>query len=146
MEAYPVKLAKRAKPARRGAAFVARRRSDGAIWLRRRPETGLLGGMAEPPTSDWRAGQDGAVGAAAAPFPADWAQKGAVTHVFTHFTLTLEVWQADLDRDPGTDGWWSGANRLAGEALPTLMKKAIALAAPGALPPAPQKPKRTRLT
>ena len=146
MEDYPVKAAKRAKPARRGAAFVAVRPADGAIWLQRRAETGMLGGMAEPPTTDWRVGADGAVGAGAAPFPADWRPAGAVVHVFTHFTLTLEVWRAELRGDPGTEGWWAGPNRLGGEALPTLMKKAIALAEPRAFPPEPVKPKRSRMT
>jgi A/G-specific adenine glycosylase len=146
MEDYPVKAAKRAKPARRGAAFVAVRPADGAVWLRRRAETGMLGGMAEPPTTDWRVGQDGALGASAAPFPATWTPAGAVVHVFTHFTLTLEVWRADMAVDPGTEGWWAGPNRLPGEALPTLMKKAIALAAPGAFPPEPAKAKPSRST
>lgn len=146
MQSFPVKAAKRAKPERRGAAFVAVRERDGAVWLRRRPESGMLGGMAEPPTTDWRVGQDGAVGAEAAPFKAAWTPAGAVVHVFTHFTLTLEVWRATLQSDPGTEGWWAGPNRLPGEALPTLMKKAIALAAPDALAPEPEKPKRKRTT
>jgi len=146
MEDYPVKAAKRAKPARRGAAFVAVRPADGAIWLQRRAETGMLGGMAEPPTTDWRVRQDGAVGADAAPFPAAWQPAGAVVHVFTHFTLTLEVWRAEIDGEPATEGWWAGPNRLGAEALPTLMKKAIALAAPAAFAPEPAKPKRSRMT
>ena len=41
-----VKAVKAERPARRGAAFVAVR-PDGAVLLRKRAETGLLGGMAE---------------------------------------------------------------------------------------------------
>ncbi|KAB0679562.1 A/G-specific adenine glycosylase [Aureimonas leprariae] len=126
---FPVKLPKRAKPARRGAAFVAVRRSDGAVWLRRRPEAGMLGGMAEPPTTGWSAKGDGATGAEAAPFPAAWAHRGVVSHGFTHFDLALDVWHAVVDETGETmDGWWSPPGRIGTEALPTLMRRAIALA------------------
>ena len=40
------------RPTRHGAAFVAVR-DDGAVLLRRRPDKGLLGGMAEVPGSEW---------------------------------------------------------------------------------------------
>ncbi|MBC8130380.1 MAG: A/G-specific adenine glycosylase [Rhizobiaceae bacterium] len=148
MEAYPVKAAKPAKPARRGAAFVAMRRSDGAVWLRRRPEKGMLGGMAEPPTSDWSIRGDGAADLTAAPFPASWVHAGAVGHVFTHFTLTLDVYRAEVagpKTDDGIktpDGWWSSPNALPAEALPTLMRKAIAVALPGAFGSLQSSPKR----
>lgn len=128
METYPVKAAKRPKPARKGAAFVAFRREDGAVWLRRRSESGMLGGMAEPPTTGWSVKSDGSLGAGSAPFAAAWTPAGSVEHVFTHFTLTLEVWRAELADAPDAEGWWSSPNALPGEALPTLMRKAIAVA------------------
>ncbi|KQT61288.1 MULTISPECIES: A/G-specific adenine glycosylase [unclassified Aureimonas] len=131
MERFPVKLAKRAKPLRRGAAFVAVRPADGAVWLRRRPASGMLGGMAEPPSSAWSSKADGATGPGAAPFPADWTLKGSVAHGFTHFDLELEVWRAASESDPPGEGWWSGRNAIGGEALPTLMRKAIAIAIQG---------------
>jgi A/G-specific adenine glycosylase len=56
-ELYPVKPAKAERPARKGAAFVAVR-NDGAVLLRKRPESGLLGGMAEVPTTAWTARMD----------------------------------------------------------------------------------------
>ncbi|OQM76978.1 hypothetical protein BFN67_10810 [Pseudaminobacter manganicus] len=46
------------RPMRRGAAFVAVR-DDGAILLRKRTESGLLGGMSEVPTTGWTARKDG---------------------------------------------------------------------------------------
>ena len=52
-EALPVKARRSAKPVRRGVAFWAMR-EDGALLLRKRPERGLLGGMAEVPSTDWR--------------------------------------------------------------------------------------------
>ena len=130
-ELYPVKAAKAERPARRGAAFVAVR-SDGAVLLRKRPDRGLLGGMAEVPTTGWTARSDGAVDASAAPFPADWRRAGSASHVFTHFSLELTVFRADCDEAPDGDWWWSERTSLLGEALPTVMKKVIEAAIPGA--------------
>ncbi|WP_185985547.1 A/G-specific adenine glycosylase [Aureimonas mangrovi] len=124
-ETFPVKVKKAAKPSRIGAAFVALRRGDGAVLLRKRPSTGMLGGMSEPPTTAWSARADGATGEDAAPFPADWRLVGEVRHGFTHFDLTLEVWRAVVMEVPDTSGWWAPADALDAEALPTLMRKAI---------------------
>jgi A/G-specific adenine glycosylase len=131
-ERFPVKAQKAEKPLRKGAAFVAVRR-DGAVLLRQRAEKGLLGGMSEVPTSAWTARQDGADGIAAAPFPAPWQSCGTITQVFTHFTLNLSVYRSDAGEMPApSDHWWSPPEELAGEALPTVMKKAIEAAIPGA--------------
>ena len=131
-EFYPVKAPKADRPARVGAAFVAVD-GRGAVLLRKRPESGLLGGMAEVPGTAWTARSDGATGADAAPFPADWRRAGAAAHVFTHFSLDLTVWRADVVGLEAPQGmWWSLPSQLAGEALPTVMKKAIEAAIPGA--------------
>lgn len=131
-ERFPVKAPKAEKPSRQGAAFVAVR-PDGAVMLRRRPEKGLLGGMSEVPTSSWTARRDGASGTDAAPFPAEWKSRGTITHVFTHFALTLSVYRADVEHRPAPAGhWWSKPADLDGEALPTVMRKVIEAAIPGA--------------
>ena len=131
-ELLPVKAARAERPARRGAAFVAVRR-DGAVLLRKRTARGLLAGMAEVPTSDWTARADGADDATAAPFPAPWRRAGSIGHVFTHFSLELAVWRADVDDTDAPAGyWWSRPQTLMDEALPTVMKKAIEAAIPGA--------------
>lgn len=130
-EFYPVKLAKAEKPLRRGAAFVAVR-SDGAILLRKRPDKGLLGGMTEVPTTNWTARTDGATGAEAAPFDANWRKAGQISHVFTHFSLELDVFCAEVNGDTPMSHFWSRPAEIAGEALPTVMKKAIEAAIPGA--------------
>ncbi|MDN2566833.1 A/G-specific adenine glycosylase [Aquibium sp. A9E412] len=131
-EPLPLKAPKPDRPLRRGAAFVARR-ADGAILLRRRPERGLLGGMSEVPSSAWTARQDGATGAEAAPFAADWRPAGTIGHVFTHFALELAVYHAEVAASAAPAGcWWSAPDELPGEALPTVMKKAIEQAVPGA--------------
>ncbi|MEW9806918.1 A/G-specific adenine glycosylase [Mesorhizobium sp. ZMM04-5] len=131
-ELLPVKGKKIEKPQRRGAAYVAVRK-DGAILLRKRPDEGLLGGMSEVPTTGWTARVDGDTGVEAAPFAADWRHRGSVAHVFTHFTLELTVYRADIGSLATPAGhWWSPISAVHDEALPTVMKKAIESAIPGA--------------
>jgi A/G-specific adenine glycosylase len=140
-EMYPVKLAKTERPTRLGAAFVAVR-SDGAVLLRRRADKGLLGGMVEVPGTDWTTPRRAGAKVAAAPViapvfagMAGWSRiPGHVVHVFTHFRLELGVWTAafPLQAAAPADCWWEPAETLAGEALPSVMKKAIEAAIPGA--------------
>ncbi len=127
-EEFPRKAAKKPKRLRRGAAFVARSRMDGAVLLRRRPPSGMLGGMTEPFTTGWSAKTDGATGADAAPFPADWGYVGEVAHGFTHFDLALEVWTARINPHEAQGGWWVDIEDLSSAGLPTLMHKAVKLA------------------
>jgi A/G-specific adenine glycosylase len=131
-ELYPVKAPKAEKPQRVGAAFVAVRNGN-AILLRKRPDTGLLGGMSEAPTTAWTARVDGATSADAAPFPAEWSRTGSISHVFTHFALELAVYRADVADAPLKPGdRWARLADIHNEALPTVMKKAIEAAIPGA--------------
>lgn len=151
-ELYPVKSGKKAKPLRSGAAYVA---VDGGchLLLRKRPPEGLLGGMSEVPTTAWTSNRDGATGIDHAPFAANWQPCGTVTHVFTHFELRLSVYRADVERSEveaergaaaftqqdakarSDNGFWVPVTNLDGEALPTVMKKAISAAIPAAFKP-----------
>ncbi len=131
---YPVKAEKAVRPTRHGAAFVAVR-DDGAVLLRRRPDKGLLGGMAEVPGSQWVNRANGLSPLADTPIQADWRLlPGTVVHVFTHFRLELNVYCARLGAmEQAPSGcWWAPAETLAGEALPSVMKKVIEAALPGA--------------
>ncbi|MDO3434497.1 A/G-specific adenine glycosylase [Rhizobium sp. CBN3] len=129
-ELFPVKAAKKEKPVRHGAAFIAVT-GEGEILLRRRAESGLLGGMTEVPTTTWTARLDGETSVTAAPFAAAWQASGTVTHVFTHFELRLAIWRAAVPSPVDTnDGWWEPVTNLEAQALPTVMKKAIAAAIP----------------
>jgi A/G-specific adenine glycosylase len=124
-EDLPAKAAKAPKPLRAGLAFWTLNPA-GDVLLRRRPETGLLGGMMEVPSSPWTAGpQDDPL--RHAPVAADWRRlPGAVRHVFTHFELRLEVAAA---RAGGgwreADGIWVPLDRLSDQALPTVMRKVV---------------------
>ncbi|HXR86738.1 MAG TPA: A/G-specific adenine glycosylase [Stellaceae bacterium] len=130
-EELPARQAKRAKPLRRGVAFLAVR-GDGAVLLRRRPAKGLLGGMMEVPSSDWVSGAlDRAAAEKAAPVSARWsALPGVVRHSFTHFDLELMVLTGKT-RATKVEGVWVQPDALDTQALPTVMKKVIAFAMNG---------------
>ncbi len=126
-ELLPVKAAKAETPTRRGDAYVAIR-ADGAVLLRRRPPSGLLGGMTEVPGGAWTSRADGR---AEPPFAAGWRRVPApVEHVFTHFRLVLDVHRAVVPAATAAPvgTWWSPRAALTGEALPTVFAKVIAAA------------------
>ena len=122
----PRKAPKKVKPTRKGMAFLLMD-GDGHVLLRKRGDKGLLAGMSEPMTTEWT--EDGAMeDVCLAPISANWERAGQdVKHTFTHFHLLMSVWLA-----PAPAGfelpegyWWSSPDDLEGEALPTVMKKAL---------------------
>ncbi|MFZ9394937.1 MAG: A/G-specific adenine glycosylase [Erythrobacter sp.] len=117
----PRKAAKKARPQRRGTAFWIER--DGKVWLVTRPGTGMLGGMRALPDDGGSAQADGT---GKAPHPGAQARLGAVTHVFTHAALTLDL--VRLDAQPLGEGQWWPVERIAEAGLPTLYAKAALLA------------------
>jgi A/G-specific adenine glycosylase len=129
-DTFPRKAPKKSGALRRGAAFVVTRGEE--LLVRSRAEKGLLGSMTEVPGSDWLAGQDDEAARAQAPTlngVARWHRKaGVVTHVFTHFPLELVIYTAQVaagTRAPKGMRWVPIAT-LADEALPNVMRKAIA--------------------
>jgi A/G-specific adenine glycosylase len=129
-ETFPRKAPKKAGTLRRGAAFIVTRGDE--LLVRTRAEKGLLGGMTEVPGSEWLAGQDDKIALKQAPALRGierWHRKaGVVTHVFTHFPLELVIYTAEVAaRSRAPDGMrWVPIATLAGEALPNVMRKAIA--------------------
>ena len=126
-ESFPRKAPKKAGVTRYGAAFVLTRQ-DGAILLRTRPAKGLLGGMAEVPTSEWRADYELGGAAQDAPLPLRWAQVAEpVRHVFTHFPLELTVFSGSVPAHiPAPAGMrFTPLSKLSGEPLPSLMLKVV---------------------
>jgi A/G-specific adenine glycosylase len=129
-ETFPRKAPKKTGELRRGAAFIVTRGDE--LLVRTRAEKGLLGGMTEVPGSEWLAGQGDKAALQQAPAlkgVVRWHRKvGVVTHVFTHFPLELVVYTAKLAaRSRAPEGMrWVPIATLAGEALPNVMRKAIA--------------------
>lgn len=119
----PRKTRKPAKPVRLGIAYLGRR-ADGAWLLVRRPPHGLLGGMLGWPGSDWSTQSPDDV----PPISAEWRSlPGEVRHTFTHFHLRLGLRVAHLPMS--APGMFVPAHEFDPAALPTVMRKAYALAA-----------------
>ena len=129
-ERFPVKAPKKTKPARNGRAFWIEREVDGEghVWLVRRPGKGMLGGMRALPDDGWSARADGS---GEGPLAGPWESAGKVGHVFTHFSLSLNLSvylgnQCDsLAQETGE--WWP-LDRIEDAGLPTLFAKAARLA------------------
>lgn len=112
---FPVKGRKIARPHRTGVAWVMRD-GQGRVAVARRPDKGLLGGMIGLPTSDWSEAPE-----VTDPVVADWSDAGAIEHVFTHFSLTLQVRVATTAAKDVI--WLEEAEALS--ALPTVFAKAL---------------------
>jgi len=108
-ERFPAPKRKRERPHRHGVAYWIERR--GAVWLVRRPDKGLLGGMAALPGPEWSAEQPGERGLA------------TIHHGFTHFTLDLHL--VARAEPPAGEGWWQPIERIGEAGLPTLYRRAV---------------------
>lgn len=118
--AYPVKIRKKPRPERAG--YVWWLQNDNHVWLVRRPDKGLLGGMRALPTSDW-SGEP----AYLPPVQGKWSRlQRSVSHVFTHFALNLQVEWLHAQRDCvfGQSGEWWPIEDIGAAGLPTLFAKA----------------------
>ncbi|MBP3687823.1 MAG: A/G-specific adenine glycosylase [Alphaproteobacteria bacterium] len=88
--------------------------SKGEILIRKRTEKGLLSGLYEFPWVD-----EGVL------FPTAQDTENAVTHVFTHFKLTLQIYTFCTDTSPIADGIFIAPQNLNNYPFSTLMKKVI---------------------
>jgi A/G-specific adenine glycosylase len=125
-ELLPARQPKADRPVRRAVMFWIRR-ADGAVLMRRRPESGLLGGLMEFPSTPWiEGGEILAPDEAAALAPVtlqDWRPlAGTVIHVFTHFRFEVAILAGSAaEADPA--GLWVQPKDFGDYALPTLMTK-----------------------
>lgn len=110
-EGFPAPKQPRSRPHRFGVAYWTE--CDGNVWLVRRPERGPLGKMAALPGSEW----------SQAPV-VDGNPIGTIHHVFTHFSLDLDV---VLRSEPLGEGWWHPVEQIGRAGLPTLYRKAADL-------------------
>ena len=108
-DAFPERRPRSIRPHKHGIAYWTR--LSGSIWLVRRPPKGLLGGMAALPGTEWGAE------------PVDGLNRIAtVRHVFTHFSLDLQI---IARAEPHGEGWWHPLDRIDEAGLPTLYRKAV---------------------
>ncbi len=114
IERLPVKPPKKAKPHRHGVAHWIE--ADGRIWLVRRPDKGMLGGMRALPGGDW------------SDEPPAESGLVSVDHGFTHFDLTLALVRREAipeSSDAAAEGTWWPISDLDAAGLPTLYRKLI---------------------
>ena len=138
VDQLPVKPIKTPKPVRRAIAFVAVN-DQGEIFLHRRPDKGLLGGMLAFPEIGLASKQaDQNLDQTMAPFAADWVLRDEpVLHVFTHFALEMKICLASIEGTPqpiadDVKGHWAKPRPAD---LPSLMRKIWKAAAAMPLPP-----------
>ncbi|MCC3862455.1 A/G-specific adenine glycosylase [Pseudemcibacter aquimaris] len=120
----PRRKNKKEKETRRGYVFWAE--YDGKVWLRRRPEKGLLGGMMEVPSDEWAPSNSWQnIPTPRIPIIANWKLlPGVVRHTFTHFHLELKVVKLQLEEMINLqEGEWCDIDKQDQYALPTVMKK-----------------------
>lgn len=131
----PRKAVPRLRPIRYGAHFWLTD-AAGQVLLRRRPSTGLLGGMTELPGTPWIGESwDEAAALAHAPVHAPWRPAGQVRHGFTHFELVLDLFAARVERIEA-EGFLRPVGTLDQEALPSVMRKCVRLCRHSEKPPA----------
>src|SRR5262249_29570392 len=131
-ETFPRKAPKPEGGLRFGVSFVAKR-ADGCVLVRNRPTHGLLGGMAEVPSTAWAHDFNERHALKEAPLKARWRRvPGRVEHGFTHFRLQQIVYVAHVAaRTRAPAGMrWVACGDLRGEAWPTIMRKVLAHAYP----------------
>ena len=124
VEELPTKPPKGEKPLRRAIVFVAINHL-GEVFLHRRPEKGLLGGMFGFPEIGLSAKTiDFSLDQKMAPFPAEWGLLDeTVVHVFTHFSLEAHIYCAQIDGRPDPSSGSGQWQKPRPSDLPSLMQK-----------------------
>lgn len=119
-ETLPAKAPKKARPYRHGTVFWMEQK--GRVWLVRRPDKGLLGGMRALPTGPW---VDERPRLADAPGKGPWVMLNeTVVHGFTHFELELALARSESPPDDEAAGEWWPIVELGTAGLPTVFARA----------------------
>lgn len=129
-EDLPRKLPKKAKPAKFGKVYWITN-AKGQVMIQKRTEKGLYEGLYQLPTTEWIEDKQaaGALRLDFMPAKGPCALGASVKHSFTHFDLSLEIWQCSVKTVKlPKGGIWVHPAALADYALPTLMQKAVRLA------------------
>lgn len=140
----PRRAPPRERPVRYGVHFWLTTPA-GEVLLQRRAPNGLLGAMTQLPGTDWRPEPWGREALALAPVDAPWRQVGQVRHGFTHFELRLMLFAARV-QEISADGFLRPIAGLEHEALPSVMRKCVALCEPQAASAATKRRRGTSRT
>ncbi len=125
---FPAKSPKKQRPHRTGCCWWIERGGD--VLVVRRDAKRMLGGMRALPSDDWDIKAQVSLQAFATE---GGFVLGEITHIFTHFSLTLEIRRASLKTGcslPEGAEWWPKA-RLDAAGLPSLFAKAARVALKG---------------
>jgi A/G-specific adenine glycosylase len=118
---YPIKVKKNKIMTRYGAVFILI--NNGAVFIKQRPDNGLLGGMMGFPSTPWDENKIQSI--KSAPVNKNWEKcPELVFHTFSHFKLELEVYRAQGALDDN-QGIWADIENIGSYALPTVMLKAF---------------------
>lgn len=122
----PCKAKKTQRRVMRALAFVAID-NGGSVYLVRRPESGLFGGMMQPPLTPLQKNFPSARDALSeAPFRGEWKLKrGVVRHTLTHMELEIRTYVAQFSARPNGEGIWLLPREFRSTALPTAMRKML---------------------
>lgn len=117
-ESYPAPIPKAVKPQRQGLVYLHLNKK-GQVWVEKRPDKGLLGGMAAFPTSEW------GLAVPVLPVAKDLRHIGRIRHSFTHFDLELQVIVVDSSNGTASkNGKWVALDEIPVTGLPKVFLKA----------------------
>jgi A/G-specific adenine glycosylase len=121
---FPVRAPKKAKPHRGGICWWIEH--EGHVFLVRRDAKRMLGGMRALPSDDWDVKKASPSPSLAGEGEGEGEGEGTITHIFTHFSLALEirVLPYKIGCTSGLDGEWWPLERLDEAGLPSLFAKA----------------------
>jgi A/G-specific adenine glycosylase len=124
-EAYPVKTRKLKRTSREHWWLWLEH--AGAVWLQRRPATGVWAGLWSLPLLD----DEAALDAVMQRWPVPVEPQPVIEHALTHFDWTLHPWRAVLESPEGVEaalgpGRWVALDALDAVGLPAPLKKLLA--------------------
>jgi A/G-specific adenine glycosylase len=127
-ELYPCKAPKKKKPVKYATAFFIQS-DDGSFYMRKRGDEGMLAGLYEIPTSEWKKNilnQNDVKDNSFFNLIKKEYGKGQITHSFTHFDFVVDVLSGDVEcQTILPDGEWIMYNKIKNYGVPTVMKKII---------------------
>lgn len=126
-EIYPLRTPKKERPKRYGYAYHVTN-TQGDALIHKRPDKGLLGGMYGLPTSEWLEDKNALEHLELSRKKVKWnARNTNITHVFTHFHLTLDLFSCVISdkTEISVEYEWIDSEKLQNLGLPTVFRKAL---------------------